>query len=70
MMLAWLGPAITGQPVTMVRAACALVAIAGAEALIDEGYPPVEREMLMIAVGLCISAGLAGIVQLIWPQAV
>jgi hypothetical protein len=66
----WLSPVIYGQQVTPVRAMCAMIALAGAEAVVSDDWTPVEREFLTLALGLVISFGFAMVIQLFWPRAV
>jgi hypothetical protein len=63
-LLSWLSPEIYGVQVTLARAICSLVALGIAEAAIDEKHSPLERELLILALGVTISFGLAGLVEL------
>jgi hypothetical protein len=61
----WLSPEIYGVHVTLPRAICGLLALGVAEASIDERYPALERELMVLALGLVVSFGLAGLVELV-----
>jgi hypothetical protein len=69
-LIGWLSPQIYSVQVTAVRAACALVAIAVGEAVVPKRWPPVERELVVIALGLAVSVMSAALFQLFFPQAV
>jgi hypothetical protein len=69
MLAGWASPTIYGAPLPLPQALSAVVAIATPEMLIVNHYPPLQRELLSLAIGLGVFLGLVGLLQLIWPVA-
>ena len=68
-LVGWISPWLFGKQVSLIPVLCILVAMAGAEALVDEDVLPVDRELMLYSIGLGIAVALIGGILLLWPNA-
>jgi hypothetical protein len=68
-LVGWISPWLFGKQVSIVPVLCILVAIAAAEALVDEEVFPVDRELMLYSISLGIAVALIGGILLLWPGA-